>query len=161
MGNAMIGALLTRVLTGDQLGAEGTGFGLLDRYTDHAGNEYVFLQAEAAITGEGYVVTFGPTGLAIMVATGQAKTALGAPVAVALAEVPLGSYAWFQVKGFAQIRTAVAAANTVLAATSTAGQLDDAVGKTIERLVLTTARADSAGLAPGVLTYPTVGATTA
>lgn len=161
MANAIMGASLTRTFTADQLAQEGKGFGLLDRYTDHVGNEYVFLQAEAAITGEGYVVTYGPDGKAIMTATAQAKTALGAPVAVALAEVAINDFGWFLVKGFGQVRTnASVDANAVLAATTTAGQLNDAVGKTIERLVLTTARGTGAGLAPAVLTYPTVGATT-
>lgn len=161
MGNTLIGGKFDRVLTADAETQEGTGFGLGDRYVDEKGNEYVYLAAGSNITGLGYVVTYTPAFLATMTATAEALTALGAPVAVAQAAVAQGSRGWFLVKGFGDVRTAIANANAVLAATSTAGQLDDAVGKTIERLVLTTARAGSAGLAPAVLTYPTVGATTA
>jgi hypothetical protein len=162
MTNALVGAKFDRTLTADETTQEGTGFGLGDHYTDSEGNTFVYLVADAAITGAGYVVTYLPDFGAVMTATGQALTALGAPVAVAQAEVASGSYFWGQIKGFCDVQvSASAGANVVLAATSTAGQLDDAVGKTIERLVLTTARAASAGLAPAVLTYPTVGATTA
>ena len=162
MANTLVGAKFDRTLTSDQSTQEGTGFGLGDRYTDSDGNEYVYLSAAAAVTGAGYAVTYTPAFAATMTATAQALTALGAPVAIAQAAVAEGSRGWFLVKGFGDVQvSASCAANAVVAATATAGQLDDAVGKTIERLVLTTARGSGAGLAPAVLTYPTVGATTA
>jgi hypothetical protein len=160
MTNAIVGADLTASYADLE---SGKGFGLGDRYTDSTGNEYVFLQAAAAITGDGYAVTYLPTYAATMTATAQALTALGAPVAVCRADaaVASGSYFWGQVKGFGNLWVlASCAANAVVAATTTAGALDDAVGKTITGLVLTTARAASAGLAPAVLNYPAVGVTT-
>ena len=161
MGNVLIGAELGRALTADDI-AQSRGFGLLDRYTAGNGNEYVFLQAgSGGVTGAGYVVTYTPAGVATMTATAQALTAFGAPVAVAQVDMAEGEYGWFLIKGFGDVRvSASCAANAVVAATSTAGQLDDAVGKTIHGLILTTAREASAGLAPGALNYPTVGVTT-
>ena len=123
-------------------------------------DEYVYVEAAATITGATYVVGIDEDYEATMLAA-AAGGALGDAVGVAKAAAAAGEYLWVQVRGTCDVRVAAScAANVVLAATATAGQIDDAVGKTVERLVLTTARAASAGPAPARLMYPTVGATT-
>ena len=124
------------------------------------GSEFIYVQANGAITGPGYVVGVDEDLQATMLAT-AAGGAFGDMVAVAPVAFADDEYGWVQIKGPCQVQVAAScAANVVLAATATAGQIDDAVGKTINGLVLTTAREASAGLAPGYANYPVVGATT-
>jgi hypothetical protein len=116
-------------------------------------------------TGLGYVVVIDEDWLAVMM-----SNSVGAPgdkLAVAPAAALVNNYGWVQVYGTCDnIRvSASCAANVQLASTTTAGELDDAVANPTKNvaalgdLVLTTARAASAGLAPGELNYPVVGTT--
>lgn len=137
--------------------------GLLDRFTDTAGAEFVYVQAEGAITGAGYVVLIDEAGQADMIETTISATARGQMVGVAQAAFADDDYGWVQIFGTTNIRVAAsAAANAVLNTTATGGQIDDDAttgAEVIDRMVLTTARGGSAGTAEGVLFYPTVGAT--
>ncbi len=142
---------------------QGKGFGLGDRYTDQAGREFVYAQASAAITAN-FVCIITEAYVATMVTTtnGLFGTALG--VCTSLDALATGDQAWFQVKGpIAGIQVlASCAANVRLNTTATAGSLDDdgtASTKSILGIALTTARAASAGLAPAILSYPTIGPT--
>lgn len=138
---------------------EGKAFGLGDILTTHDGKEFVYVQANGAITGAGYAVTIDETYQAAMITATNAE--LGDLVGIASAAFLDNDYGWVQRKGVCVIRVAAsAAANVVLAATATAGQLDDAVGDTIVGAVLTTANGGAAATAAGVLNYPVVGATT-
>lgn len=136
-------------------------FSLGQRMQDADGREYVYVQADGAITGAGYVVIIDEAYQADMIT--NTTGVYGQQVGVALAAFADNDYGWVQVFGPASIRVAAScAANVVITTTTTDGQLDDAAGtgtKVINGAALTTARAASAGTAPGVLTYPTVGAT--
>lgn len=156
----MIGATLTEPMSAADVSASGKGFGLGDRYVSHDGKEYVYVQASGAIAGDGYVAGIDEDYQATALTT-SGGGALGDLVGVAGAAFADNDYGWLQVKGPCNVQvSASAAANTALVATSTAGQLDDAAtGKSVSGIVLTAARAASAGTAPGVLNYPAVGAT--
>lgn len=136
-------------------------FDLGQRMVDADGKEYVYVQANGAITGAGYVSVIDEAGQAAMATNTTAV--YGQQIGVPLAAFADNDYGWLQVFGTANIRVAAScAANAVITSTTTAGQLDDAAGtgtKTISGAVLTTANGGSAGNAEGVLTYPTVGAT--
>ena len=135
-------------------------FELGTRFTGNDGSEFIYVQASGAITGPGYVVGIDEDHQAAHLAA-AAGGALGDMVGVAPVAFADDAYGWVQIKGPCDVRvSADCAANVVLAATATAGQIDDAVGKTIVGLILTTARSDSAGLAPGFANFPVVGATT-
>lgn len=136
-------------------------FSLGQRMQDADGNEYVYVQADGAVTGADYVVVISEAGQAAMAT--NATALYGDRVGVVKAAFADNDYGWAQVYGAADIRvSASCAANVAIASTVTAGQLDDAAGtntKTINGMALTAARAASAGSAPGILSYPTVGAT--
>jgi hypothetical protein len=116
------------------------------------------------VTGLGYVVVIDEDWLAVMMSNSVGGS--GDKIAVAPAVALVNNYGWVQVAGTCDnIRVAAScAANVPLASTTTAGEIDDAVGTGTKNfpdfgIVLTTARAASAGLAPGELNYPVVGTT--
>lgn len=160
MSNTVIGAFPGDVLTAAELEA-GRGFGLGDRYTDNVGREYVFVTFGAGgATGAGYVCTVNENFSAVM-ATNTASLR-GQHVGIAQAAAVAGEFGWLQIYGNGQVWTDAAVANAAMATTTTAGQIDDAAGtgtKQIIGLSLTAARVSTAGLAPAILTYPTVGTT--
>ena len=133
-------------------------FGVGTRIRGANGSEWVYVQAAGAITGAGRAVVIDEDFQAAMVTTANALRGLS--IGIAAAAFADDDYGWVQIYGVCDIQVAAScAANVGIAATATAGQLDDAVGtgtKNILGLVLTTARAASAGTAPGVLSYPTV-----
>lgn len=144
------------VSTESALGAKTAGLG--DRYTAQDGKEWVYVQANGAITGAGYVVIIDEAYDAAQITT--SNDALGDKVGVANCAFADNDYGWVQIYGPCLIRvSASCAANVPLNTTATAGQLDDdatAAALVIAGAVLTTARAASAGTAPGILTYPYV-----
>lgn len=160
MTNVVIGAFPGDVLTSDEL-AQGRGFGLGDRYTDHLGREYVFVAfGTGGATGAGYVCSIDANFTAVM--TTNAASLFGQQVGIAQAAAASGEFGWLQIFGNAQVWTDVAVVAVRMQTTTTAGQIDDASGagtKQIPGLSLTAARTVSAGLAPAILTYPTIGAT--
>lgn len=140
---------------------DGKNFGLGDRYTDDDGNEFVYVQANGAITGAGYICVIDETYQAAMVST--SNDALGDLLGVPLAAWLDNDYGWLQVKGPTVVRVAAsAAANTRLNTTATAGQLDDdnTSGSFIAANVwLTTANGGSAATAAAMLLHPYIGNT--
>lgn len=116
------------------------------------------------VTGLGYSVVIDEAFGAVMMS--NSVGGLGDKIGVAPVAAAAGSYGWVQVYGTCDdIRvSASCAANVPLASTATAGELDDATGtgtKNITGIILTTARAASAGNAPGMLNYPVIGTTNA
>lgn len=136
-------------------------FELLARACDEQSNEYIYVQADGAITGAGYAVIIDEAGQAAMLT--NTTGLFGQRVGIPLAAFADNEYGWVQIFGTANIRVAAsAAANVQLATTTTAGTIDDAVGagtKNLSGIALTTANGGTAGNAQGVLNYPTVGAT--
>lgn len=133
-------------------------FGVGTRMRGADGSEWVYVQASGAITGAGYAVVIDEDFQAAMATNATALRGLSIGIAgTAFAD---DEYGWVQIYGVCDIQVAAScAANAAITSTTTAGQLDDAAGtgtKNILGLVLTTARAASAGTAPGVLSYPTV-----
>lgn len=152
-----VGALLTETFTETTLKTSGRGWGLGDRHVDHQGKEYVFVQADGAVTGAGYVCVIDENYQAAMIST--SNDANGDIVGVALAAFADNEYGWLQIKGpISAIRVAAsAAANAPLMATATAGQLDDGGAQPkIAGIALTTANGGSAATAAGILNYPVV-----
>jgi len=92
------------------------------------GKAYVYVQADGAITGDGYVVSLTNAGQATMTDTDVAATILqGNRVAVAEAAFADNDYGWVQVYGPCGVLSEQdALANAKLGSTSTAGQVDDA-----------------------------------
>lgn len=160
MTNVVMGALPNDNLTADQV-AQGRGFGLGDRYTDAAGREYVFVTFGAGgATGAGYVVSVNENFSAVMAT--NALSLLGQVVGVAQVAAASGEFGWVQIYGNTQVWSDVATVATRMQTTTTAGQIDDASTtgtKQINGLALTAARVATPGLAPAILTYPTIGAT--
>lgn len=160
MANVVMGAFPGDVLTAAELEA-GRGFGLGDRYVDHAGREFVFVTfGTGGATGAGYVVSIDANFSAVM--TTNAVSLFGQQVGIAQAAAAAGEFGWVQIYGNAQVWTDVAVVAVRMQTTTTAGQIDDASGagtKQIPGLSLTAARVSTAGLAPAILAYPTIGAT--
>jgi len=128
--------------------------------TGSDGSAWVFcILGTDGITGPGYVCTINTeTWEAVMLSTSNDVSAnwLGVPSAQASVA---GTYIWLQRNGQTQVQVAAsAAANVDLVATATAGQLDDGVtvGLFAKGVTLTTARGGTAGLAPAILSWPTV-----
>lgn len=127
------------------------------------GSKWVYvLFGSGGVTAAGYVVVVDEDFLAVMMS--NSVGALGDKIAVAPVVAAAADYGWVQMYGTCDAIqvSASCAANVPLASTVTAGQLDDAVAnptKNITGMWLTTARAASAGTAPGYLNWPTVGTT--
>ncbi len=141
--------------------AQGQSFGLGDRHIDHLGNEYVFVQAGVGGITANFVATIDEAYGAVMVST--SNDARGDLLGVAPVTIAANSFGWVQVKGVCTVQVAAScAANARLNTTATAGQLDDdgtAGSFTCDGIFLTTARAASAGTAPGILNYSIQGVT--
>jgi len=123
------------------------------------GKAYVYCQANGAITGDGYVVTLSEAFQAVMLTS--SNDALGDKVGVADCAFADDEYGWIQVYGPCGIRTEQdALANSRLAATADAGQVDDAstVGTLyIEGMVLGTATAGADAVnTTGSLNWPAI-----
>jgi hypothetical protein len=99
-----------------------------DKYCDPSGNVWVYVQANGAITGDGYVVSIDESFQAIMTDTDTAATvAEGQAVGVAGAAFADDEYGWVQIYGACGIRSEQdALANSKLGPTADGGQVDDA-----------------------------------
>ncbi len=129
------------------------------------GSKWIYVKVgTGGITTGGFVAVYDEDFLAVMMS--NSVGAIGDKIGVfggSTSAIAL-DYCWLQVYGTCdQIQVAAsAAANVALASTTTDGVLDDSVAnptKNISGMWLTTARAASQGVAPGVLNWPTVGAT--
>jgi hypothetical protein len=90
------------------------------------GKCFVYVQADGAITGDGYVVQMTRAFQAKMLDTSDTPL-LGAKIGVSDATFADNEYGWIQVYGPCGIRTEQdALASSLLAATTDAGQVDDA-----------------------------------
>ena len=131
---------------------EGKGFGLGDRHCDEGGNEYIYCQADGAITAND-VVIIDEDYQADQLDTTNSAGALGDRVGVAPATFADDEYGWIQVKGTCTINVgSSAAANTKLNSTGTAGRVDDdgtAGAETVHGLYTT--GAESSNEAAGIL----------
>lgn len=147
--------------TSAELATVGKGFAVGDRFIDHTGNEFVYVQAGAGGITANFVAAIDEAYSAVMVST--SNDARGDLIGVARATIAASSFGWLQVKGVVDVQVAAScAANVRLNTTATAGQIDDdgtAGAIAIDGLVLTTARGGSAGTAPGLLNYPVQGVT--
>ncbi len=163
----MAGANFSDVFTPPVAGSYNTGarqpfpVGTVAQGTD--GSQWVYVRfGTGGVTGLGYVVVIDEDFLAVMMS--NSVGGLGDKIGVAPAAASLNDYGWVQVYGTVDdIRvSASCAANVVLASTTTAGEIDDAVAtptKNITGIILTTARGGTAGNAPGMLNFPVVGTT--
>lgn len=127
---------------------------------------YVYVQANGAITGTGYVCDIdSSSGDAVMCTTTTTAPGAGAgkQVGVARAAFADNEYGWLQIYGQGVIRVAAScAAYTLLNSTATAGQIDDdatAGAEVIDGIVLDVANGASAGLVDGFINWPRVGRT--
>lgn len=141
-------------------------FALGDCTKGEDGSEWVYVQADGAITGAGFVVLLDEDYQADMIDTTNSASALGQKVGVAAAAFADNEYGWVQIAGTAEVQgLASCAANAAVNSTATAGAVDDDASsgaEIIERMVLTTAvGGGGAANAEAVLSHPTVGATIA
>lgn len=125
-----------------------------------SGKEYVYVQANGAITAND-VVIMDESFQADQIDTTNSAGAVGDRAGVAPATFADDDYGWIQVYGACTVNVATsAAANTKLNTTATAGRVDDDAtsgAETIFGLVTTAAEASNA--AAGMLTYPIIDAT--
>lgn len=120
---------------------------------------FVFVKAGSVIAAGDVCTITTATQNAVPVTTTLAL--FGNQIGVAVVAIASGSYGWIQRNGkCAAINCAAVVQNVQLAATATAGQLDDAVTtglKNINGIVVTTS--GGPGLLAGTLNYPVVGTT--
>lgn len=162
MTNTLVGALFSESFTADQM-QQGKGFGLGDRYTDNAGNEYVFVTFGTGGATPNFICTINAANSAVMATNTVSLRGERVGVYVGTGSAASGDFGWVQIYGTVDAQVlASCAANARITTTTTAGAADDAAGvgtKDILGMVLTTARAASQGNAPALLSYPTIGAT--
>jgi hypothetical protein len=158
--STVIGANYSATLTAADRLNSGKGFGLGDLSTDQDGNVWIYVQASAAVTVNYFVVMSATYTVAPITTTNGLR---GLRVGVPAAAMASGDYGWVQFYGPATVQVlASAAANVALNTTATAGALDDDAttgAKSILGAHLTTARGGTAGTAPAMLNWPSVGAT--
>jgi hypothetical protein len=134
-------------------------FAVGERAKGDGGDEWIYVQADGAITAAGYVVKIDETFQAALVTTSNDDE--GDLVGVANDAFADNDFGWVQIKGACVIRVAAsAAANTELNTTATGGQLDDDATVTARKIrgaYLTTANGGAAATAAGYLHYPYVG----
>lgn len=131
---------------------EGKGFGLGDRYCDSAGKQYIWVQADGAISANDVVVV-SEAYQADQIDTTNSAGALGDRVGVAPYAFADDDYGWIQVEGPCTVNVGSScAANTKLNTTATAGRVDDdatAGAETVHGLYTT--GAESSNEAAGIL----------
>lgn len=127
---------------------------------------YIYVQANGAITGDGYVcdIDVSTFDAAMSTTTTTAPgTGAGKPVGIARVAFADNEYGWLQIYGVGVVRVAAsAAAYTNLNSTATAGQIDDdatAGAEVIDGVILDTANGGAAGTVAGFLNWPKVGRT--
>lgn len=139
-------------------------FGLGDCYMHHDGSWWVYCQAAAALSGDGYVVGIDYQYRATELTETIAAAAFGnrAGVVHSARAVTAGQQGWVQVYGTSSLRVAAsAAANTQLRTTATTGVADDAAsGTALNGIILGVTQGGTAGLnVAGFLNWPEIGAT--
>lgn len=151
MTGSIIGAMPTNTFTSSTI-LQGKGFSVGDTNTTSDGNEWVFVQAGAAITAYS-VVAVDTAYTANPISSGNAS----APVMVGVAAVAIasGEYGWVQQRGPCTIQVVASAAkNAALRTTLTGGALDSTTISTSAAYLIIGIRALSAGSAGGVTNVP-------
>lgn len=127
---------------------------------------YMYVQADGAITGAGYVCDIDVSTFDAVMSTTTTTapgTGAGKPVGVARAAFADNEYGWLQIYGVGTVRVAAScAAYTILNSTATAGQIDDdatAGAEVIDGIILDTAAGGAAAVVAGFLNFPKVGRT--
>lgn len=134
--------------------------------TDAGAKGYIYVQANGAITGDGYVCDIDGSSFDAAMSTTTTTapgTGQGKAVGIARAAFADNEYGWLQVYGAGTIRTsASAAAYTNLNSTATAGQVDDdatAGAEVIDGITLDVATGGAAAVTAGFINWPKVGRT--
>lgn len=138
----------------------GKGFGLGDFHRDHDGKAYVYVQASAALAANDAVffnASFSATALS------TSNDARGNKVGIPLTAFAANEFGWLQVDGPSSVNAAaLAAANTRLNTTGTAGRLDDdatAGSMQVQGVYLTSTVGASAAVTACILANPFIDAT--
>jgi hypothetical protein len=154
---ALIGTSPSAVVTSaEYTGSEsGKAFGLGDRYTDHAGNTYVYVQASASLTQYDAVrIKASYQAAQLTIDTGKQAVEVG----FAQAAFQIGDRGWVQITGRPLIRLAADCDKELqLYATSTGGVLDDATTSVmIQGVICTTSVTGATTAATCVASFPTL-----
>lgn len=139
-----------------------TPFTLGQRACDADGNEYVYVQANGAVTAND-VVILSAAFQADAITSTNSTDLIGAKIGVAKGTLADDDYGWVQIYGTATINVGSScAANTTLNTTTTAGRIDDNATSGAETIFgLVTTAAESGNEAAGSLNYPMIDATLA
>jgi hypothetical protein len=136
MGQTLIGTNLsdvsyaTATSTLPVLGG-GRGFTVGARITDYNGKEYVFVQANSAVSA--YNIASLDSGTGVITALQTSTSAASEALAVPQFAFASGDYGWAQVYGACKVKVLGACAKSVtLYSTATAGSLDDATASNYE-----------------------------
>ena len=109
----------------------GKGFSVGTRATDYNGKEYVFVQANSAVTA--FDMVHVPSDTFIVASLTTALSAASEGLAVAQYALASGDYGWVQIYGACKLKTLGSCAKAVkLYSTTTAGNLDDATASNYE-----------------------------
>lgn len=161
MSGPMAGVDFDGAFTAKTRGPVGTPFSLGQRMQDADGNEFVYVQADGAVTA-GDVVILTEAFQADALDLTNSNGAIGDKVGVAKGTLADNAYGWVQIYGVASAVNAAtgATANTRLNSTATAGRVDDdgtAGSESITGLFITATAASNT--AAGILNYPFIAAT--
>lgn len=134
--------------------------GLGTIFAGELGSEYVYVQADGAITANDVVIVT-PAYQADQADTTSAAGLVGNMVGVAAATFADNEYGWVQIQGPCTINVGSScAANTKLNVTATAGRVDDDGTSGAETILgLVTTAAESSNSAAGFLNRPFIDAT--
>jgi len=127
---------------------------------------YMYVEAAAAITGDGYVVIVDGSAFTAAMVTDTLSapgSGQGKAVGVARAAIASGGFGWVQVYGAGTVRVlANAAAYTQLTTSATAGSLDDATTaglEVVEGIALDAANGGSTANVAAWINWPVVSRT--
>jgi len=126
---------------------------------DQSCKAYMYVKANGAVTGAGYICTINEVYDAAMLTTttGAAGTLCGARLGVPMAALADNGYGWVQVYGHGTVRGAASCVKyTALYTTATAGVLDDTATAGFIRGLVLTETLTSAAAAACVLNWPVV-----
>lgn len=160
MSGPMAGVDFDIAYTAKTRGPAAPPFSLGQRMCDADGNEFVWVQADGAITAND-VVILTEAFQADQIDTTNSAGAIGDKVGVAKGTLSDNDYGWVQIYGTCTMNVATScAANTKLNTTATAGRVDDDATAGAETILgLITTAAESSNAAAGWLNYPMIDAT--
>jgi hypothetical protein len=112
---ALIGFNPAETLTSAQQVTSGKGFGLGDRATDHNGNDWIYVQASAAIPQYNVAVVFA-SATARTFSSANVAGGTGGPMhygIAASASIAADSYGWVMIKGKAAVKVCASSTGTI------------------------------------------------